>query len=134
MSAPLAKTDIFNRVCIIIADCLASDVNDIQLDSYLFNDLGIDSLDFLDIVFGVEREFLIKFRKTPFEKFLRLDTLVDEKNQSQIPIERLDAIKKFLPALQLPPNEPSISVITLMSSLTTETLVLAIEDCCYTGS
>ncbi len=131
MSEPLAKTDIFNRVCIIIADCLASDVNDIQLESHLFKTLGIDSLDFLDIVFGIETEFKIKFRKTPFEKFLRLDTLVDERNQSLIPVERLTVVKKFLPALVLNPEESSVSVTTLMSSLTTETLVLAIDDCLH---
>ena len=59
-------TAIFDKVADIIA--ATSDVprDKIRPDSHAINDLGIDSLDFLDIAFAIDKAFGIKL---PLEKW-----------------------------------------------------------------
>jgi acyl carrier protein len=61
---PLSTT--FEKVAKIIADTSEIDLDTITPDSHTIDDLGIDSLDFLDIVFAIDKEFGIK---VPLEKW-----------------------------------------------------------------
>ncbi|WP_274628550.1 acyl carrier protein [Arvimicrobium flavum] len=56
----------FDRVADIIASTSEIDRDKITPDSHTIDDLGIDSLDFLDIVFAIDKEFGIK---VPLEKW-----------------------------------------------------------------
>ena len=59
-------TATFDRVADIIAETSEIDRDSITTESHTIDDLGIDSLDFLDIVFAVDKEFGIKI---PLEKW-----------------------------------------------------------------
>jgi len=61
---PLSTT--FDKVAKIIADTSEIDIETITPESHTIDDLGIDSLDFLDIVFAIDKEFGIK---VPLEKW-----------------------------------------------------------------
>ena len=50
----------FDRVADIIAETGGVPRENITPDSHVIEDLGIDSLDFLDIVFAIDKEFGIK--------------------------------------------------------------------------
>ena len=50
----------FDRIADIIAETGGVPREQITPDSHVIEDLGIDSLDFLDIVFAVDKEFGIK--------------------------------------------------------------------------
>ncbi len=50
----------FDRIADIIAETGGVPREDITPDSHVIEDLGIDSLDFLDIVFAIDKEFGIK--------------------------------------------------------------------------
>ncbi len=56
----------FDKVAKIIAETSEIDISTITPDSHTIDDLGIDSLDFLDIVFAIDKEFGIK---VPLEKW-----------------------------------------------------------------
>jgi acyl carrier protein len=56
----------FDRVADIIASTSEMDRDKITPESHTIDDLGIDSLDFLDIVFAIDKEFGIK---VPLEKW-----------------------------------------------------------------
>jgi acyl carrier protein len=56
----------FDKVADIIAETSEIDRDSITPESHTIDDLGIDSLDFLDIVFAVDKEFGIK---VPLEKW-----------------------------------------------------------------
>ena len=56
----------FERVADIIAETSEIDRETITPDIHTIDDLGIDSLDFLDIVFAIDKEFGIK---VPLEKW-----------------------------------------------------------------
>ena len=56
----------FDKVAQIIAETSEIDRDKITPESHTIDDLGIDSLDFLDIVFAIDKEFGIKI---PLEKW-----------------------------------------------------------------
>ncbi|HEV7255523.1 MAG TPA: acyl carrier protein [Mesorhizobium sp.] len=56
----------FDKVAQIIADTSEIPREKITPESHTIDDLGIDSLDFLDIVFAIDKEFGIK---VPLEKW-----------------------------------------------------------------
>ena len=56
----------FDKVAKIIANTSEIDIATISPESHTIDDLGIDSLDFLDIVFAIDKEFGIK---VPLEKW-----------------------------------------------------------------
>ncbi len=63
MSTEITKEDIdaiYPQVAEIIADALGCDEDEVKPDSSLINDLDAESIDFLDIVFRLEREFKVK--------------------------------------------------------------------------
>ena len=51
---------IFPKVADTVADALGCEVEKVKPDSSLINDLGAESIDFLDIVFRLERAFKVK--------------------------------------------------------------------------
>ena len=53
-------TAIFPKVAGIVADALGCDLEKVKLGSSLIDDLGAESIDFLDIVFRLERGFKVK--------------------------------------------------------------------------
>jgi acyl carrier protein len=56
----LAGEEVSERVARILVEALNVEVDEITPDSTLQGDLGAESIDFLDIVFRLEREFGIK--------------------------------------------------------------------------
>jgi len=54
-----------------IADSLCVDLEDVHLKASLMKDLGAESIDFLDIVFRLEKDFDIKIPQREIEKKAR---------------------------------------------------------------
>jgi acyl carrier protein len=55
-----ASEEIYRKVVMVLSDALNIDRDDIEPAATLQGDLGAESIDFLDIVFRLEREFCIK--------------------------------------------------------------------------
>ena len=51
---------VYPKIADIIADALPCDVEKVKLNASLIDDLGAQSIDFLDIVFRLERAFKVK--------------------------------------------------------------------------
>lgn len=51
---------VFPKVADVIADALGCEVSDVKPDSSLIEDLDAESIDFLDLVFRLERAFKVK--------------------------------------------------------------------------
>jgi acyl carrier protein len=82
--SPLSST--FDRVADIIAETSEIDRDQITPESHTIDDLGIDSLDFLDIVFAIDKEFGIKI---PLEKWTQ------EVNDGDVPTEEYFVLKNL---------------------------------------
>ena len=69
---------VYPKVREIIADVLVIDEESISLHSRLIADLGAESIDFLDLVFQLEKEFSIKIPRGQLEKNARGHLSEDE--------------------------------------------------------
>ena len=65
--------DVYPKVREIVADVLVIDEDEVSLNSRLIADLGAESIDFLDLVFQLEKEFKIKIPRGQLEKNARGD-------------------------------------------------------------
>lgn len=78
--------DTFNKVADIIADTSEIERETITPESHTIDDLGIDSLDFLDIVFAIDKEFGIKI---PLEQWTQ------DVNDGKVPTEEYFVLKNL---------------------------------------
>ena len=76
----------FDKVADIIAETSEIERDTITPESHVIDDLGIDSLDFLDIVFAIDKEFGIKI---PLEKWTQ------EANEGEVPTEEYFVLKNL---------------------------------------
>lgn len=83
----MTQQEINQRVNAVVASALGLDDDEITATSHLINDLGAESIDFLDITFRLEREFGVKiprdelfpetvFRENP--EYIKDGTITDE--------------------------------------------------------
>ena len=112
-----------------IAESLAVPTADIALESRLVDDLGADSLDFVDIVFMLDRELDIRVRETEFNFLTRLDFSSPEvmkgSHLTEPVVERLSG---FLPALRAVPDRTKVTPRQLFSLITVESICLVCEQ------
>ncbi len=88
---------IYPKVREIIADVLVIDESDISLNSRLIADLGAESIDFLDLVFQLEKEFSIKIPRGQLEKNARGDLTEEEFEKGGVLTAKgLTALKAYL--------------------------------------
>ena len=76
----------FDQVAQIIAETCDIPRDTITPDSHAIDDLGIDSLDFLDIVFAIDKEFGIKI---PLEQWTQ------EVNEGKVSTEEYFVLKNL---------------------------------------
>lgn len=89
--------NVFPKVREIIADVLVLDENEIQLNSRLIGDLGAESIDFLDLVFQLEKTYGIKIPRGQLEKNARGDLAEDAfEKKGVLTEEGLQALKNYL--------------------------------------
>lgn len=105
-----------------IADSLAIDLNRVTPDARLINDLDADSLDFIDILFSLERELGCKLRNADVDAFLRAEfsehSLVDGRYIARAEIDKL---LRWLPALALAPSLERVTPGEVFGHITVET-------------
>src|SRR6478752_3939767 len=88
---------VYPKVRQIIADVLVIDEDEISLTSRLIADLGAESIDFLDLVFQLEKEFKIKIPRGQLEKNARGSLSEDEFEQGgALTAPGLAALKNYL--------------------------------------
>ena len=98
--ADISQQDIdavFPKVADTIADALGCDVDDVKRDSSLINDLGAESIDFLDLVFRLERAFKVKIPRGKIVEDSRGTLTEAEFEQKGLVTERgLTQLRAFL--------------------------------------
>ena len=77
----------FDTVANIIAETCDIPRETIKPESHAINDLGIDSLDFLDIAFAIDKAFGIK---------LPLEQWTQEVNEGKVPAEEYFVLKNLV--------------------------------------
>jgi acyl carrier protein len=117
--------------CRIVAESLGRPADDVKLSSVLMADLGAESLDFLDIVFRLEREFGIQITRGEMEKASRGDMSAEEFAPGGVLSEKgLVRLRELMPeaADQIQPGLRPNMILTLFSVQTFANMVIGKRD------
>ena len=112
----------------LVADSLALKVEEVKVESRLTDDLGADSLDFIDIIFLIEKRFGIRVRDGEFDFVSRLDFSSPKvMREGFLTSEAIEKLKERLPALNQVPDLTKVTPAKLFSLISVETLCLLVE-------
>ena len=113
---------VFPKIAEIVAAALPCDVEKVKLEASLIDDLGAQSIDFLDIVFRIERAFKVKIPRGKIIEEARGDLAQSEFDQGGIVSPAgLERLKAFLS--EVPPERFTnpLKVADIARLFTTET-------------
>ena len=120
--------DVEVRLCRLVADCLAVEPAKVSRESRLTEDLGADSLDFIDLLFMIEKEFGIKVRESELDFLSRLDfSSPAVMRDGHLTRETVDRLSEWLPRLREVPDPSAVTPRALFSLVTVETLCRLVE-------
>jgi acyl carrier protein len=101
---------LFDGVCECIRQTLEKDVPDIQENDRLIADLGVDSLDILDLIFRLEEKFTVTVNPRDMErqiqKILGGEPVQIEGCYSALAVEEFRKAMPEVPPEELTPNMP----------------------------
>ena len=113
---------IYPKVKEIIADVLAFDEDDIQRDGSLVDDFGAESIDFLDLVYQLEREFKIKIPRGMIEQEVRKGVSDEEfEENGRLTDKGLEQLKTYLSEVPEDRFTPRMQVTLIPTLFTPET-------------
>ena len=122
------RPDVLETVKKCVADSLAVPRADIQTESRLVDDLGADSLDFVDIVFMLDRELDIRVRETEFNFLTRLDfSSPDVMKGAHLTEAVVARLAEWLPALRTVPDRTKVTPRQLFSLITVESIAIVCQ-------
>jgi acyl carrier protein len=108
-----------------VADSLAVPQAEVALESRLVDDLGADSLDFVDIVFMLDRELDIRVRETEFNFLTRLDfSSPDVMKGAHLTEPVVTRLAEWLPALRVVADRTKVTPRDLFSMITIESICI----------
>src|SRR5580704_17727170 len=113
---------IFPKVAEIMADALGCEVAEVKPDSSLINDLGAESIDFLDIVFRLERGFKVKIPRCKIIEAARGSLSESEFEKSGVVTDAgVARLKIFLSEVPADRCKSPLKVAEIPKLFTTET-------------
>jgi acyl carrier protein len=131
MTTNATNSDIEATTCRIVAESLGKTAADVTLASVLMTDLGAESLDFLDIVFRLEREFGIQITRGEMEKASRGEMSAEEFAPGGVISERgLARLRELMPeaADRIKPGLRPNMILSLFSVQTFANMVIGKRD------
>lgn len=123
----VVEKSIAESVRSIVAEALALDITKVNLTSNLMDDLGAESLDFLDIVFKLERAFNIQITRGEMERAARGDMTEEEFAPNGIISEAgLARLRELMPeaADRINPGLHPAQILSLFSVQTFVNLII----------
>jgi acyl carrier protein len=127
----MTNIEIGESVRKIVADALGRADDEVKIDSILMDDLGAESLDFLDIVFRLEREFDIQITRGEMERASRGDMSADEFAPGGVISENgLARLRELMPEAKdrIKPGLRPSTILTLFSVQTFANMVIGKRD------
>jgi acyl carrier protein len=122
------RDDVFATVRRCVAESLAVEEAKIALESRLIDDLGADSLDFVDIVFMLDKELDVRVQQTDFNFLTRLDFSSPEVMKGSYLTDQVVArLSEWLPAMRAVADRTQITPRQLFSLITVEAICLVCQ-------
>jgi acyl carrier protein len=123
---PIAKDEVFKKVQTALVDALGVDEEEVTPDATMVGDLGAESIDFLDIVFRLEKAFNIEI---PRSELFPEDILTNEEyvKDGMVTEKGVAELKKRMPFADLSKFEANPAVQEFANLLTVSDLCRYIE-------
>jgi acyl carrier protein len=121
-----SRDEIFEKVKTALVDALGVDEDDVTPAATMVGDLGAESIDFLDIVFRLEKAFGIKIPRGelfPEEVLSSADFVVNGK----VNASGIEALKARMPFVDLSKFEANPMVQNFANTLTVEDMVRYVQ-------
>jgi acyl carrier protein len=120
-------SEVFDKIRKALVDALGVDDDEVQASSTLVGDLGAESIDFLDIVFKLEKAFDIKINRGELfpEDILTSNEYVQD---GKVTAEGLAQLKKRMPFADLGDFEKKPLVKDFAQMLTVQDMVRFVES------
>ena len=113
----------------IVAEALYVDAEEATPNANLMNDLGAESIDFLDIVFRLEKEFQIKIPRGEIERKAQGDLSDDEfAINGKITAAGLAQLKSALPEADNGSIKEGLNLRDIPKLFTVQTFITMVED------
>ena len=124
---PPTKEEVFDKVQEALVDALGVDDDEVTPEATMVGDLGAESIDFLDIVFRLEKAFSIKIPRGELfpEDVLSSSEFVADGKVNAAGIAEL---KSRMPFADLTKFEANPSVQNFANTLTVEDMVRYVES------
>jgi acyl carrier protein len=122
-----SQTEIYEKVSATLVDALNVEQEEIKPTSTLQGDLGAESIDFLDIVFRLEREFGIKIPRNELfpESIFQGDP--DFVQNGKVTPKGLDELRQKMPFADLSKFEQNPELTAISDLFTVEMIAKYIE-------
>ena len=119
--------EILNKIREILSAALGSDKEDIELQSSLVRDLGAESIDFIDIIFRLEKTFDIKI---PSGDLFPSHLLNDERfvKEGQVTPEGIHELRTKLPYLEIEEFAKDPQISKLAEQFTVQMILRYLQD------
>ncbi len=126
MATTLTRDEVYNRVEEVLVDALGVDPEEVTQEATLTTDLGAESIDFLDIVFRLEKDFGIKIPKGELfpDDILNNPDIVED---GRMTAEGLSQLKSAMPHADFADFEKDPSVSKVPDLFTVKTIVNYVE-------
>lgn len=121
-----SQNEIFEKVRTVLTEALGVDEDEVTTDATLIGDLGAESIDFLDIVFRLEKSFDIKISRGDL---FPEDVLAspDYVQNGKLTAGGLEELKKRVPFINLDEFSKNPSVKDFATMLTVQDMVRFVE-------
>ena len=123
---PSQATDGLATVRQVIAECVRVEIDTVTPEARLVDDLGMDSLDFVDLIFLLEEAFDVVLQGGELDRLTRLDPASEEvMNGDYLSPVLLDRMEPWLRGIASLPDRSQVTPAHLFSLLTVESIWLA---------
>ncbi|MEX0653410.1 MAG: acyl carrier protein [Phycisphaeraceae bacterium] len=122
----MTQDEVFGKVQEVLEDALGVDDDEVTPDAKLVGDLGAESIDFLDIVFRLEKAFDIKIEQS---ELFPENVLNDPKyvNDGEVTDTGMEELRKRLPHADLSEFEQSRKVEDFSNVFTVDAIVKFVQ-------
>ncbi|MEI6807274.1 MAG: acyl carrier protein [bacterium] len=117
----LSESQIRDVVIQSLGKCLARNPDEIKGPDTLVQDLGLTSLDFIDLMFALEKSFKVRIRDADFDRLLK--PTQDEALPPNLGAEEIENLSRFIPSLNQRVKDGPVPRNSVISMMTTDTLV-----------
>ena len=124
----VSRDEIFQKVQEVLVDALGVDDDEVTAEAALIWDLGAESIDFLDIVFRLEKAFEIKI---PREELFPAESLINNPEfvkNGKLTETGLSELKNKMPYTDLTEFEKDPNINNLGDLFTVNTIVSYIDS------